>query len=311
MSRTVVAVSSSTDAEYNFLAVLTCIFWRDVVGHDPLALLVGSEAEWCATPRLKVALDALNEHEIPRAWLGHLNGYKDAQLAQNARQHAAVTLASDDTWLFPADADLWPLREEPYQHHVGSNHRVAIFPYWNGDHFVGKTAFLKAVALGKRSQTIPTCHVAMRAKDWRKIYNLIPGQDIGAAVKRTLDNWFARFPKDDFNVWMSDQDILTWKLCLQEWFPDGTPPHHDPGIHASGDVLFVGRRGHPPVDRLCRSVPSLWQLPFDPNMWVDAHLPKNPTTPEHWAQLLPIIEAMLPQHADFARKYHKTYTEAM
>lgn len=151
----------------------------------------------------------------------------------------------------------------------------------------------------------------MRASEWRKIYNLTPGEDIATAVKRTLDDWFARFPKDDFNTWMSDQDIMTWKLCLQEWFPEGTPPHHDPGIHASGDVLFVGRRGHPPVDRLCRSVPSLWQMPFDPKAWVDAHMHKNPTALEPWAYALNIIEAMMPQHAEWAKNYHKAYVEAM
>lgn len=309
--RTVVAIGCSTDDNYAFLLPFTACLWRDVVGHHPFALLVGSEAEWSANFRLSVVLAALNKHDISRVWLGHLDGYADAQLAQNSRQCAAAGMASDNDWIMPADADLWPLRREPYHHHVGSNYRAVVAPYWNGDHFLNKFSFLKAVAEKRRSQTIPTCHVAMRARDWRKMYNLTPGADISVAVKRTLDDWFAHFPKDDFNVWMSDQDIMTWKLCQQEWFPDGTPPHHDPGIHASGDVLFAGRRGYPPVDRLCRSVPALWQMPFDPNAWMDAHMHKNPTALEPWAYASNIIQALLPQHAAWAAKYHKSYVEAV
>lgn len=307
---TYVAIGSSNYPDYQYLLPLTCLVWKNVIGFSPVALLVGDKNEWYDFPRNRVALEALEQHNIRHVFTGRAVGYGDATMAQNCRQHVtALAELHDDDTVLPADADLWPLNKDFYNHSF-DRYRATSF-YSNGDHFLGKTAFLKAVALVKRSQTIPTCHVAMRASEWRKIYNLTPGEDIATAVKRTLDDWFARFPKDDFNTWMSDQDIMTWKLCLQEWFPEGTPPHHDPGIHASGDVLFVGRRGHPPVDRLCRSVPSLWQMPFDPKAWVDAHMHKNPTALEPWAYALNIIEAMMPQHAEWAKNYHKAYVEAM
>lgn len=180
--------------------------------------------------------------------------------------------------------------------------------YWQGDHFLGKSSFLSNIASGKRTQTIPTCHVAMRAKDWRAVYGLTLGEDIAVAVKRTLDNWFFHYPKNDFNVWMSDQDIMTEHLCRQEWFPLGRPPD-DGQAHAHGEVLFIPRPGHPPLDRLCRSVPHRWDGPFDPMKWTDAHMHKNPAG-EAWANALKIIAALLPQHVTWAKQYHKSYVEA-
>ncbi len=322
-TRTVVAIGCSTDADYNFLLPLTCLFWREHIGHQPFALLVGTEAEWRGNPRLTVALDALYEFSIPKKWLGHLIGadsessYADAQLAQNARQHAAAAAIADEDWIMPADADLWPLRREAYHYHVGTSlWRAVVAPYANGDHFIGKSHFLKAVAEGRRSQTIPTCHVVMRAKDWREVYGLgalSDGDgDVTGAVRRTLDAWFKRFPRDTFNEWMSDQDILTAKLCDQPWFPDGAPPFEGGAVTVgAGGVLMVTRPGHPPIDRLCRSVLGPWMEDFNLSRWTDSHVFKNPTAPEHWDKLLPIVEAVLPQkYWAWAMNYHKAYVEA-
>ena len=313
--RTVVAIGCSTDADYNFLIPLTCLLWRDHIGHFPLALLVGSESEWQRDGRLEVALQALNYHQIPRIWLGHLPSYPDATLAQNCRQHACLSPSIfHETWVMPGDADLWPIRKAFYQAHVKSAHRAVIY-YWQGDHFLGKNHFLKAVAAGKRSQTIPTCHVAMRALDWRRIYELegdsiAPDRGISQAVGRTLEDWFTRTPKDAFNLWMSDQDILTERLCRQEWFPAGTPPHSSPEAHVSGEVLFIPRPGHPPLDRLCRSVPERWLGSFEPERWIDAHVHKVPYGAEVWAMLLPIVHALLPDKVPWAVDYRNTYWEA-
>lgn len=307
--RTVIAIGCSTNAEYNFLLPLTALLWREHIGHQSLALLVGSENEWKTNPRLNVALEAINKYDIHRHWLGHLDGYRDATLAQNCRLRAAAINIDPNAWIMPTDVDLWPIRKSFYQTHVGSSHRCVSL-YWQGDHFLSKHAFLKAISEGRRSQTIPLCHVVMRAYAWRQVYGINIGENITKVVERTLDDWFDRFPKNDFNIWMSDQDIMTTKLCEQPWFPSGTPPHDSPHTHASGEVLFVPRPGHPPLDRLCRSILSRWQEPFDPTRWTDAHVHKTPYSSEHWAQLLPIIETLLPQHAEWAKKYHHDYIEA-
>lgn len=313
MSQTSIAIGCSTDSEYCFPLIFSALLWREHIGHLPLLFLVGTEDEWRSNKRLAVALAALDEHQVSRIWLGRLRGYPDATLAQNSRQHAAAVFdgryqISSDAWLVPADADIWPLRREFYQAHVDGKHLTCVY-FWNGDHWTSKASVLGKVTAGQRFQTIPTCHVAMRAKTWRDVYGLTPGESITEAVERTLGRWFERFPRNDFNVWMSDQDIMTHHLCSQPWFPTGRPPE-DGNAHVNGEVLFVGRSGHPPRDRLDRAHPRDWERPFAPTQWTDAHVHKTPASLEHWAQLLPIIEFVLPKYTSWARKYHQDYLEA-
>ncbi|MES2179818.1 MAG: hypothetical protein V4550_18300 [Gemmatimonadota bacterium] len=335
--RTIVALGCSQTSDYSFLLPITALFWRRV-GFEPLAIIVGDHKDsgslaWSNDPKTKVTFDQLIAHRIPTYSVSAIDGYPIATMAQNVRQHAAgLRIVSDfgnkfDTelvidendWVMPADADLWPLRPEFYTQHENSPYRAVSY-YWNGDHFVGKTAFLKAIAAGKRTQTIPTCHVAMRAKDWRETYGLNVGENLYDAVKRTLDIWFRTYPADSFNTWMSDQDIMTANLCRQPWFPTGTPPD-DGGTHASGDVLFVGRRGHPPVDRLCRSVYESWVAQTfaeggarlrlaDPARWTDAHVFRAPFADDNWMRLLMLIDAYIPEHGTWARGYRNEYVEA-
>lgn len=328
-TRTVIALGCSTDRDYNFLLPLTALLWREHIGHHPLALLVGDEFEWFSNPRTRVALDALDRFQISRKWLGHLPGYPDHTLAQNCRQHAAaVETIFPSSWVMPADADLWPLRKEFYQAHVNAAPDTkAVIYYSNGDHFQGKKITLERAAKGLPCQTIPTCHVAMRAETWRQVYGIsattphyqvIPNGDVTAAVKHTLDTWFAKRQTSethDANMvrWMSDQQIMTEKLCEQEWFPEGVPPDDrfaNSAVYGKNGVYFVPRRGHPPVDRLDRSHPQAWRAPFNPNQWTDAHVHKAPDSPEHWETLLPIVGALLPKHAAWAKEYHRRYVEA-
>lgn len=333
--RTIVAIGCTVDADYSFLLPLTCLFWRRI-GFEPLAIIVGGERkpdgtkndgsmEWFTDPRARVAFEALREHRIPTYSISAVDGYPARTTAQHCRQHAAcirtilnfdspvevqLELQPDD-WIMPADADLWPLKRALYQRHEGSPFKLVSY-YWQGDHFLGKSAFLRACQERRRGQTIPICHAAMRAKTWREVYRLEP-ERVADAVKRTLDWWFEQMaPKNDTNLWMSDQDTLTYNLCCQTWFPTGMPPHHLGAAFEAGEVLFVGRVGHPPVDRLDRGGPpsDWWQGDFDAAKWVDAHLLKEPYTEGNWECLLRIIDVLLPDHARWARSYRAAFVAA-
>lgn len=303
--KTTVVIGCSLDRDYNFLLPLTCLLWRDLVGYRPLALLVGAEADWEARPHCQVAVDALGLHDIPHAFIGRAAGYPDHTTAQNCRQHAAALeriesadpgrrLLGDEEWIMPADADLWPIRPAFYHQHEGTPHKAVLY-YANGDHFQGKKTTLERAAMGLGTQTIPTCHAVMRAGDWRRIYGLIPG-DVAGSIKQSLDAWLpSRTGREaSFSLWMSDQQLMTEALCQQFWFPS--------------QVHMIERRGHPPIDRLCRSVPSYWGTgEFDPLKWTDAHMPKSPDSTENWKDALLIVDALLPHHSAWARAYHEEY----
>lgn len=306
---TFVAIGCSKTPDYRFVLPFTCLLWREVVGVEPLPLVIGTTEDLVEDETYLV-----EGISIPVASVA---GYEDATIAQNCRQHAAaLKLIKDDDWVMPGDADLWPLKAEFYKEHErsvsqGRDPKLVAY-YWNGDHFQGKADVLGRAERGFRSQTIPTCHVAMRSKTWREVYGLTPGEDVSQATKRTLDEWFSRRSPEDpdqgMTRWMSDQQIMTEKLCSQPWFPGGIPPADVP-CEKDG-VLFVPRRGHPPGDRLDRSIPAMWDH-GNLSEYVDAHVFRKPWEEENWKRLLPIIDALLPDHAKWAREYRDEFVRAL
>ena len=299
---TVVAIGSSTARDYSFLLPFTCLFWREVAGHVPLALLIGDEEEW-RSGKARVPHQALVDLGVDFRVVPRVGDYHDSTLAQNVRQHAAaLSWIPDDTWIMMSDADLWPLRRDYYHQHVDrSGIRAACYGA-NGDHFLGKQDVLRKVASGEDFQSIPTCHIAMRAREWRALYDPVP-DDLGASIVKTLGAWLppaiSRDPKpdrEDWHAWMSDQRIVTHKLCQQDWFP--------------GDAALFHRRGVPPVDRLDRNHLGDWVDTFDATRWVDAHLLRAPDEDGQWEYLLPIVDHLLPEYAGWAREYRAEYARA-
>lgn len=314
---TIVAIGCSPDADYAFLAPLTALLWRDVVGHVPRLFLVGpgadgGRASW-ASGKAKIALDALRHHEIDHRFVGPVEGVAYPQVAQNVRHHAAADpTIPDDQWIMLADADLWPLRAQFYRQHVDTNFK-AVLLYANGDHFEGKAKTLAVHDSGGSFQSIPTCHVTMRAKDWRELYD-IPYGEMEKSVLNAMTRGLR--PIRDLHQdqkgwidWMSDQWYVTERLCRQEWFPEVSMNDKNvDGVFDEGQVRFVTRRGHAPINRLCRSVVASWSKNYDPSLWVDAHVHKKAHLDDVWEVVRPVVAAHLPQHLDWADEYQRAWS---
>ena len=309
---TIVCIGCSTDADYVFLAPLGALLWRDLVRFEPRLFLVGDAAEWQNKTHTRASLNAMHLHGIGHRFIGRLPGYRDSTLAQNIRQHAACDPSiAPDTWCAMSDADLWPLRRDFYVQHESSDARCVLL-YANGDHFAGAAETLRRAAIGQAYQSIPTCHVIMRAATWRETYRYISSDPV-ASMAWTLGRWLnpkMRKPGNDpgWEAWMSDQRKLTEALCEQPWFPEfRVDDKNRDGVYRVGDVLFVTRHGHPPLDRLDRSLTNDWKVrPYYPR-WTDAHLHKNPFNDEHWNDTLPVIEYHMPQHLEWARRYREEF----
>ena len=319
--RTVVAIGCSTVPDYAFLIPLTSLMWREVAGFETFTVLVG-DSRWVREPALVVVANAMFDHLGGNHFtIATLPQYPEGTVAQNIRQHAAQNIKfADDTWIMTADADLWPLRGSFYQAHVDTDKRAVIY-YSNGDHFQGKRDVLAKfdAAVPVPFQSIPTCHVAMRAKTWREVYAITPGE-LTKSTKKTLDGmepWLSRFAPEHQGLarWCCDQWYLTERLCRQEWFPEfdmpksPTPPQGR--VLQSEHVALIERYGHPPVDRLDRGAPQAWMQAFDKNRYVDAHLHKAPWEDAQWKTLLKIIDVLLPKHSEWARQYRENFVRAL
>lgn len=320
VSKTIVCVGSSLTPDYCYLVPIVAHAWRDVVGFEPRIFLIGSREEWMSKKYSASVVSELQGSRVDHRFVARplYGGWQDSTLAQNVRQHAACdTTIPADTWLMMTDVDLLPLRREFYHLHDESPHK-AVLLYSNGDHFQGRDETLRRAALGEDYQSIPTCHVIMRAKTWREVYKYAKLGDVSASMSATLDAWLK--PKITAGAdpgwcsWMSDQRIVTEYLCAQPWFPNDTSmvDKNQNAIHPIGEVLFVTRRGHAPEDRLDRGYTDEWKIrPYPIGRWTDAHLHKTPYSDEHWADLIPLLQAHVPQHVEWMQRYRDKFVAGL
>ena len=283
-------ISLDQGRDYAFSAPLAALFWRHVIGYEPLIILADTESDWTASRRSKVALDAMRHHGFDVRFVGHVEGYETGRIGQNAREHAGIyrDLAPDD-WLMMSDADLWPLSRTYHRQHEGSAKRAVCL---NGmlDHFQGRDVLLDRLARGVRFQTIPTCCVTMRVSDWRERYGLIAGADIAPAIKITLDWWTSTCIKENadrgFWMWMMDQDIVTHRIVTADWFPSG--------------LELVERI---PMRRLDRGE---WN-PGAMSESLDSHIFKRPDCEENWAKLREVVAMFAPSQLAWADAYRSDF----
>lgn len=262
-------VSSSAWRDYSFSLPIACLLWREVVGYEPLVLLVEDEAFWMSQPkRASVSLDSLREFKFDVRFIGHMDDkYEHATIAQSARQHSACYDIPGDTWLLLSDADLWPLKRDFYHQH--GEKPIALY-YANGDHY----------------QSFPTCHQTMQVNTWREVMQLNPDLGINGALCLN----FTGLPTDGFRKWMWDQAFSSSQIIKSRWWEAG--------------VQKIERRGHPPVDRLDR---SCWPETYDMANYTDAHIFKAPDQPENWPRLLDALKRVLPSRAAWADDYRTRF----
>ena len=294
MSKTRVVLSSNEVRDYEFSTPLAALFWREVIGHEPLILLSETERNWLYDDqRHAVALKAMRHHGFEIHFVGHVDGMETGRVGQNARQHAAVLDIPEDTWLMMSDADLWPLNKDYHNVHYGFDAKAVCI---NGylDNFTSKAEALALIAQGKRFQTIPTCMVTMRAREWRECYGYKVGTPLNEAVAKTLEDWRILFidkrQKEpmwrNFDIWMQDQDIVTYNMMRQPWFEK--------------EAKLLQR---PPGRRLDRSSWSEGSL----DTALDAHIFNAPDREVNWNRLRLVIEKYIPQHLAWADAYRSDF----
>lgn len=275
-----VLVGADSCRDYEFLAPLSALLWRDRIGFHPIVLKV-FKADEVVQERSMVAHDFLKMMGLDFYMVPAVEGWETGRTAQQCRELAGCLPLQDNDWAMPSDADLWPIKKEfyyqHYKHPTPTSAAEVVSYYANGDHF----------------QTLPTCHVAMRVKKWRELYGVQAGDSTTAAVKRHCDEWLpksrVRWPTwgDGFAMWMMDQFIVSEKVMA---LPEG--------------YVKIERRGHPPVDRIDR---GNWQ-PLTEAI-VDAHLLRPADQDEHWPRVRALFAKLLPQHVAVVDEYRDLYVK--
>lgn len=300
MSVTRAVGASSTWRDYSFPSPIAALLWREIAGHEPFWFLIGTEPDWQTPKRNQAVIAAFDHWGLSYQRLDPIHGYEVSTQAQNIRQIGMLwdRWGADD-WLMPTDADLWPLKRDFYRQHEANGKRATCL-YSNGDNFVSKENVLNLADQRKGYQTLPTCHVVMQAKTWREVYGYGPTSDLRGLLKTYLDAWLwprqqGKTPSEaSWEAWMSDQRIMTERLCRMDWFPQ--------------DVALVPRHGQPPSDRLDRGHPADWEN-VSVGKWTDSHIVRPADQEPHWPKIRELLKNAVPQHMDYIDGYRKAFVE--
>jgi hypothetical protein len=303
--KTIVVTSATIESDYSFPLPLTMLLWRELVGFEPRVYLVDSRSGAWERGGPKACVDALIHHGFQYQYLYGVPNYPDLTAAKHVREHAACDRTiEDDTWIVPADADLWPLKREFYLQHENAS-ECAVLYYSNGDGFKSQAETIEKFEKGVRFPTISLCHTVMRASNWRSTWEL--DGELVSSLERTFYkhgvNDASRVPSDEtFDAWRwwvnSDQRVLTYRLCKQPWF-------HDQGKGTQVRFVERNRRRGPPNDRLDRAFRAGWNAPQ--GNWVDAHIHKRPDGAWEWMTLYALFSSKLPHHSAWAQRYYREY----
>ncbi len=271
-----VTLGANSIRDYEFLAPLSALIWRDRIGFHPIVLKTYVPGE-AAQKRSVIAHEALLHHKLDFVMVPAVEGgplWETGRTAQQSRELVGCLDLPDTDWAMPSDADLWPIKSSYYQQHYGYPGRVVSY-YSNGDHY----------------QTLPTCHVTMQLSKWRELYGVKAGDNMTAAIKRNCDAWMPvrrwKIWEDNFAMWMADQAIVSEKV---EALPE--------------KYVRIERRGHPPVDRIDR---GNWQ-PLTEAI-IDAHLLRPADQDSHWTKIRSLIGQIIPQHSAWADSYREAYIQ--
>lgn len=272
-----VIISSNTIGDYQFPLALGALLWREVIGYEPLLLLVD---DWHRDKRSRIALSFIESIGFEHKLVGTMPPYETSTYSQGVRQHASVYNIPEDTWLMSSDADMFPLRKEFYHQHEGTGKKY-VFYHANGHDYL----------------CFPICHVTAQVSTWREVMGTKEGEDIAVATRRSTDSWLtaerlAGLPARarSATIWMADQFQMSDRIRLMPWYP--------------GKVLMIERGGHTP--RLDRSA---WPERYDAGSYVDSHILRCAHQPANWPRVRPIFEQLVPPFLPVIDSYQRAYLE--
>ena len=286
---TFAVISSSRNHSYDAFLPMTALMWRRVVGFEPLVLLTDTAAEWGGTKVGTVVLSTLLDLKVNVHFIGHIEGYLEAQASQSSRQHAAALIMNEDDVLITADQDMWPLNHDWFRRHDPAKYAVTLW-------------YANAYGPVVHPSSPPyhcTPYVGATAKVWREVMGLRQTGEIASQLQDNFDRTLGR-SHDSWMAWWHDELFFGSRLKAWHGYPS--------------QCQFIEREGQPPRDRIDRSGwPNSYSKEFLAGI-VDAHCIRPPLVAPNWQPLRDLLMHYLPEEdmkfiAEFVKAYRKARYE--
>lgn len=279
-----VVLTSTKSHIYDFFLPISATLWRDLIGYQPVIILIGREEEW-SVGHHKVALEELRNKNFDVHWIDHIPNVSDASVSMSVRQHAsALELPLDDLMII-GDVDLIPLRPSFYHQH----------DHWKNTLGIYHADTYGDVSYGDRRMANywPAYGPSMSVKIWRDLMGVIPGNLLGSLEKtfREEDIYtvIAANKTDWKNSkwWTFDEERTSKKIRESKYLKDA--------------VYF----NCPRQERLSRG--STWpEHPYVAN-YVDAHFERPGYVGKAWQQIRGVLSQVVPHELRWLDKYVSAY----
>lgn len=261
-------ISSSHDHSYQPFAPMTILMWREVIGWDPILLLVEDEEAWSRTAFDRVMLEYLRQINADFRFIGKIEGYETAQQAQSSRQHVAALDLPEDDILMTADIDMFPLSKLWFHQHDATKWDFTLF-YSN--------------AYGNMNPPVSppyhcTSYMAGTVKVWREIMGLKVTGEVASQLQSNFDKHLGR-ACDSWTAWNCDEVFFGSRIKAWDGYPDR--------------CQMIPRYGGPPDDRVDR---SNWPTTLSKTYLsskVDAHCIRPPALAPNWKPLRELLSYYL------------------
>lgn len=177
---TYAVLSTTSNHDYDFYAPITCRLWKEIVGFEPLTIVVNRNQ---TADRLNVVAQSCGI-----ATIRHIPAESDIPIQHIAQvsRLLACTLPGikDDDILMTADVDMWPLQKAYFQ--VMAPTLVNLY---GSNIYAG-------------SNRHPMCYVAAPASEWRRML-----QPIGIDTS-SMSAALASVKWNPDRLWDTDEDML-------------------------------------------------------------------------------------------------------
>lgn len=261
-----VVLASDDNPDYSFYAPLTCAAWMKH-GFHPILLLVGTSAQWRATPREQLVVDTARRYGAHVAFTGSYSANATATVAQLARIYGcAVPGVADDAYLLTSDVDMWPMG--PWVGHQA--YESGTVQLYNGAAYDQST-----------HPQYPMCYVGADAVTWRGLVvaerTLCDSLEYGlTAMRRKL----ATCPPAELKerTWDWDERYLGQLIARWELFVPGRKQ-----VIPRNMAVYGQRR----LDR------SYWHVPPTLDGYADCHLPRPGFSKANWWSVRTVFEQLV------------------
>lgn len=271
-----VIASSNRQGDYDFLAPIWALVWRNITAYTPVLLLTENRNAWM-TPCGNIVLDMIEQYGVRRHYIGLIHeAYRTSYQAQCARQHAAILKSFEpEDYFMLADVDMLATSGAWFDAVDWSKDvHLRYSNAWHYSHFT-------------------TPYVGAKVAVWREFMGYEAGGEIAPILQQVFDRHLTRDHDSWTGHWL-DEWYYTSRLKGSRFYPDRCD--------------FIERDGHPPKDRIDR---CNWPSELgDVGRFTDAHVLRPAFSDDNWPRIRALLERLIPKHVSELDKYRNRYAEA-